>query len=1615
MTGVNKQLSVILDNIQALVANKMTAEKAILVQKFIKLLFKDTASDDLMHRSDSDLYGAAISLWKNFVRSEREKLPKVAVFNPDLAEHGWQSTHTIVEIVCHNHPFIVGSVRMALERLSVNSHWMLYQSFDYQTDDGGGLADFDVAGQLNDANSCTLLLLEIDHQSELEIRDKIKKELTTVLRQIEIIVDDWQALKDQCLQVADSVKSINNKKQQREAKDLYAFLKWMADNKFTFLGYRKYDIKAVEGDHIIERCKETGLGLLRKANGQNKRKLSQLPVSAQKEALSDNILVASKTNQKSHIHRPAYMEYLGVKIFSDDGDVIGEHRFMGLFASDFYNDSIFDIPLLCEKALRILASTDYVEGSHPYKALQNILESYPREELLYATEAQIRRIAFGILQMQERGSTRLFTRRDLFGKYFSCIAYVPRERYNTQLRKETQRLLQSYFGSDRYVEFNTYLSESPLARTHYTVRVDNNNVEIDEHELQNNMIELVRSWEDKLIRSLTHHFGEEKGKRLAALYESAFPRSYQEHELPNTALVDIEKLDTLSAEKPFEMMLYRGQEDENQSTEVRLKVYHREKPIYLSDILPILENFGLRVIDERPYRIQTTDGTTNWVLDFSMATIGGFTLDLKESRALFQRALADVWYNKLENDGFNRLVLEGGVIGRQVAVLRAYARYMRQTGLSFNQSYIENTFATYPQIAEQLVNLFEARFSPTDKLDTNKQNKLVEQIEAALDSVANLDDDRIIRRFVAMIQATLRTNFYQRGRDGQYKSYISLKLSPQDIPDMPKPVPKFEIYVYSPEVEGVHLRGGKVARGGLRWSDRKEDFRTEVLGLVKAQQVKNTVILPVGAKGGFVCKQPLKTDDRAAFIEQGKACYRTFIRALLDITDNIKQGEVVYPQDVVRYDDDDPYLVVAADKGTASFSDIANGISEEYDFWLKDAFASGGSVGYDHKKMGITARGAWESVKRHFRELGIDCQTTDFTCVAVGDMSGDVFGNGMLLSKHTRLLAAFNHLHIFIDPEPDIEKSYAERARLFAAGSGWGDYDKNVLSQDGAIFSRAAKSIKLNERMQKMLRTDKNNLPPNELIRLILKMPADLFWNGGIGTYIKSSKETHESVGDRANDSVRIDGKEVNFKIIGEGGNLGCTQLGRIEAATNGVRVNTDFIDNVGGVDCSDKEVNIKILLNSIVSDEQMTNKQRNKLLSEMTQEVAGIVLDDCYRQTLSLSVTEHKIESQMKEKLRFMNALEKQGLLDRELEFLPNEEALSERLSAGKGLTRPELCVLLAYAKMDLKERFNTSKVTSNAFIRRALVRYFPKPLQEGYDTAIKTHPLKCELIATEVANQVVNLMGMNFVFRMQDETGAEPHEIAIAFTIASHVFELENLWHEIEKWDNKVAAEAQLETLFQLRRTVRRATRWFLRNRANLPSVSKAINKYRPVFNELSENLTKYLPKDELGKLKDRAQTLVDAGVDKDFASRLSNISTLFSVMDIAEVADQNKRPLDLVAGIYYQLGGYMQLDWFLEQINNQNVTNHWQALARAAYREELDSQRKVLTQVVLKSCDKDCSAIELIEEWGDKNQHAIERWQHLLSDFKAGQNHEFAKFSVVLRELMLLARHCDTMLPS
>ncbi|MDN5870799.1 MAG: NAD-glutamate dehydrogenase, partial [Nitrococcus sp.] len=1183
------------------------------------------------------------------------------------------------------------------------------------------------------------------------------------------------------------------------------------------------------------------------------------------------------------------------------------------------------------------------------------------------------------------------------------LVFAPRERYDTEVSQRMQAILQEAFGGAQ-TEFSVRLSESILARIHFIVRLaEPGRPEYDHAALEQRLTNTMRSWPDDLAEALRDCYGEALGNRLSSRYGSGFSAAYREDTSPLTAAHDIERLETLHRAGDLAISLYRPLEA--REGVLRFKLFHAEHPIILSDVLPVLENMGVRVIDERPYAVERQGGVVCWVDDFGLCYAGVGQLEAERIRASFQETFAAVWHRQAENDGFNRLVLAAGLAWRDIVILRAYAKYLRQAGMAFSQSYVEDTLAGNPQITPMLVELFKTRFDPGYQGKVHAE-AIVEGIEGFLDEVESLDEDRILRRLLAAIQATVRTNYFGTDDEGNAREYLSFKLEPRDIPGMPEPVPAYEIYVYSPRVEGVHLRGGKVARGGIRWSERREDFRTEILGLMKAQMVKNAVIVPVGAKGGFVCKN--LPEDRQAMPAEVQACYRTFTRGLLDVTDNISAGRVVPPPNTVRYDTDDPYLVVAADKGTARFSDLANEIADEYGFWLRDAFASGGSTGYDHKEMGITARGAWEAVKRHFREMGRDVHKEPFTAIGIGDMSGDVFGNGLLCSEQTRLIAAFDHRHIFVDPNPDAPASYQERARLYALErSSWADYDRAVISDGGGVWSRSAKAIPLSREARTALATEADRLPPNELISAILRAPVDLLWNGGIGTYVKAAAESHADVGDKANDAVRIDARELRCKVIGEGGNLGLTQRGRVEFALAGGRLNTDAIDNSGGVDCSDHEVNIKILLNRVVDEGELTLKQRNRLLAAMTDDVAALVLHDNYRQTQGLTLSQARAAELLDEQRRFMRELERSGHLDRRVEQLPDDDGVAERQKAGLGLTRPELAVLQAYAKIDAYEAILHADGLHTETLAGEIERYFPLALRERFLVPVHNHPLRAEIMATLLANHIVNRMGSTFLFRTRTQTGVSAMDAAQAYFAARDSYDLWELRRAIDGLDNQATAQMQTRMLLRLNDLQERATLWLLRNLQPPLDTAETVARIRPAIVQLNTWLAELLPEIDRDRLHTETAELTEAGVSQSLARRVIHLEPLYSALDLVKLCSETKTTLERAARVYFSTATHLELDWLRDTLAEFSVNDPWQERYRAGLEDEFYVQLRLLTMRVLTTTAKEQSPAAQVAHWAEEHETSLTRLRQTLHEIQGAAQLDLAMLGVAIQELRMTAQ--------
>lgn len=1605
--------------LQAALAQHISEQALPQVALFAEQFFGIISLDELTQRRLSDLAGCTLSAWRLLERFDHAQ-PQVRVYNPDYERHGWQSTHTAVEVLHHDLPFLVDSVRTELNRRGYSIHTLQTTVLSVRRGSKGELLEILPKGSTGEGVLHeSLMYLEIDRCANAAELNVLSKELEQVLGEVRVAVADFEPMKAKVQELLAKLDNSAFAVDTDEKNEIKSFLEWLVGNHFTFLGYEEFVVTdQADGGHI-EYDQNSFLGLtklLRTGLTYDDLRIEDYAVSYLREP---TLLSFAKAAHPSRVHRPAYPDYVSIREIDADGKVIKEHRFMGLYTSSVYGESVRVIPFIRRKVEEIEHRSGFQSKAHLGKELAQVLEVLPRDDLFQTPVDELFTTVMSIVQIQERNKIRVFLRKDPYGRFCYCLAYVPRDIYSTEVRQKIQQVLMERLKASD-CEFWTFFSESVLARVQLILRVDpKNRLDIDTVLLEKEVVQACRSWQDDYAALTVESFGEAHGTNVLADFPKGFPAGYRERFAAHSAVVDMQHLLSLNEKNPLVMSFYQPLGQVSGQRELHCKLYHADTPLALSDVLPILENLGLRVLGEFPYRLRHTNGREFWIHDFAFTAAEGLDLDIQQLNDTLQDAFVHIVRGEAENDAFNRLVLTAGLPWRDVALLRAYARYLKQIRLGFDLGYIASTLNNHTDIARELTRLFKTRFYLARKLGSDdledKQQRLEQAILTALDDVQVLNEDRILRRYLDLIKATLRTNFYQTDANGQNKSYFSFKFNPHAIPELPKPVPKFEIFVYSPRVEGVHLRFGNVARGGLRWSDREEDFRTEVLGLVKAQQVKNSVIVPVGAKGGFLPRRLPLGGSRDEIAAEGIACYRIFISGLLDITDNLKDGALVPPANVVRHDDDDPYLVVAADKGTATFSDIANGIAIDYGFWLGDAFASGGSAGYDHKKMGITAKGAWVGVQRHFRERGINVQEDSITVVGVGDMAGDVFGNGLLMSDKLQLVAAFNHLHIFIDPNPNPATSFVERQRMFdLPRSAWTDYDTSIMSEGGGIFSRSAKSIAISPQMKERFDIKADKLTPTELLNALLKAPVDLLWNGGIGTYVKASTESHADVGDKANDALRVNGNELRCKVVGEGGNLGMTQLGRVEFGLNGGGSNTDFIDNAGGVDCSDHEVNIKILLNEVVQAGDMTDKQRNQLLASMTDEVGGLVLGNNYKQTQALSLAARRAYERIAEYKRLMGDLEGRGKLDRAIEFLPTEEQINERVAAGHGLTRPELSVLISYSKIDLKEQLLGSLVPDDDYLTRDMETAFPPTLVSKFSEAMRRHRLKREIVSTQIANDLVNHMGITFVQRLKESTGMSPANVAGAYVIVRDIFHLPHWFRQIEALDYQVSADVQLELMDELMRLGRRATRWFLRARRNEQNAARDTAHFGPHLKELGLKLDELLSGEIRENWQARYQAYVEAGVPELLARMVAGTSHLYTLLPIIEASDVTGQNPAEVAKAYFAVGSALDITWYLQQISALPVENNWQALAREAFRDDVDWQQRAITISVLQQGDGTQDVEARLALWMEQHEGMISRWRAMLVEIRAASGTDYAMYAVANRELLDLALSGQAVVP-
>ncbi len=1523
-----------------------------------------------------------------------------------LKKSGKQGESSLIVVVQPDVPFLVDSIRMELNRRDLPVRSILSVILNAERAPDGSLLD--LKANSNDANHCeSAICVETSALVDPEEIADLKAGLDSVLQDLQLAVTDFPTMRERALAEAANLKQTSFGQNSAEIAEAEEFLRWLADDHFVFLGYDEHQILEEDGHRVLQPSPDSALGTMKRHRKLRHWVLDALSVEARNFIETPRILNFVNSTHRSRIHRPVYPDYITVKRFDESGEIVSACRFLGLFTSSVYNELPSEIPVIRRKVANVLDKSTFALGGHYQKALVGVLNAYPRDAMFQASENEIFETAMGIVQVQETPRVRLFLRRNPYGRFFYCKVFVPKSVYHSELRQKIERHLCKRLRADD-VELSMHMGEGELVRLRFVLRVPSvEQFDVDVRELEQEVVTIAQSWDDAFLATLRSQYDSSTADSRFRTYHQAFPASYREHFSPQIALRDLESIAQLDQGSELALTLETHPENENH---LSFRLFQKGTPVPLSDVLPILENMGLRANSEHPYHIRRAEGTEIWIHDFHLIPSLAVKLETTKVAELFRDAFVNTWRGLAENDGFNALILGACVSWREVAMLRAYARYNHQAKFGFGTVFTSETLARHINVSCLLADFFEARFNPDFKGRKKAQTLIEGRILESLDQVPSLNEDRVLRRFLEMMQATIRTNFYQLTEDGSPKDYLSFKLDPSRVPGLPFPRPAYEIFVYSPRFEGIHLRGGKIARGGLRWSDRPEDFRTEVLGLVKAQQVKNAVIVPVGAKGGFVAHQ-LPTHDRGAMMEEGKACYRNFLRGLLDLTDNLApDGSIVPPARVERHDPDDPYLVVAADKGTATFSDIGNSISEEYGFWLGDAFASGGSEGYDHKKMGITAKGAWVSVQRHFCELGIDVQREPITVVGIGDMAGDVFGNGMLCSEQLQLVAAFNHLHIFIDPNPDPATSFAERKRLFEEVAGWGNYDTDLLSEGGAIYSREQKVIELSPQAKERFQIEADKLTPAELITQLLKSKVDLLWNGGIGTFAKASHESHEDAGDRNNDGLRVDGKDLRCRVIGEGGNLGFTQLARVEFCLNGGSCNTDFIDNSAGVDCSDHEVNLKIPLNRMIAEGSMTRESRNELLFGMTDTVGALVLHNNYRQTRAISLAQAQSAKRTVEYIRLLEHWERRNAIDRKLEGLPDNEALAERISRGQALTRPELAVLIAYNKSMLKQELVASDVPDDPFMSRIAEQAFPAQFVDQYREQLNQHQLRREIVATQWANDMVNLMGPSFVYRLEESTGATSAEITRAYAAAREIFSFGELWPRIEALDFQVEPKIQHLMMYEVSRLVRRGSRWLVRNcREELSDLPALVKRFRPGVQQVAYSIHSLLHDAALKNWEKNFRQFTKAGVPEDLASTISASSGLYSSFGVIFAAEQTQEPVDDAAHVYYSASDYLDLHWLSYRIRDLKVEDHWQARARESFRDELHIQQRKLTINIMRNSTEE-SPDDRILNWIQPRRHYVDRWKVVLEEFRAAGSRNYSMYPVVLRELAVLVEYTE-----
>jgi len=1591
----------LVDQAAALVVSRLDAEDAALAERFSRMFFSRVPPADLAEAGAEDLAEMALTAFRR-LKVRMPGTASVAVVDPAATGDRLRSPHALAVAVNDDMPFLVDSTTDELARRGLGVHLVIHPTLRVSRDAEGRLTALHEADPPPGAVKESVILVCFDQQTDPALLAEVEAGLTAVLADVRAAVEDWRTMLAKAWEAVGETARAHSAADPEEIPEAQAFLEWLIKDKFTFLGYREY--RFGEDGETLAIVADSGLGVLRDPEISilhGLRNFQGLPPEVREFLRQPRPLMVTKSNRRSTVHRAVPMDVVLVKQFDARGRIVGERVFVGLFTSVALAARAEDTPFLRRRIQRVLAGSGFDPKSHDGKALAHILEHLPRTELYQTGDDDLFELAMGVLHLQERQRTALFVRRDPFERFVSCLVYVGRDRYDTATRLRFQRILERAFGGAES-SFNVQLGDDQLARVHFVIQTEPGRIPVfDVQAIEAELIEASRTWTDQLRGALVGRMGEAQGLAVLRRHCDTFPSIYCEHVRAEDALEDIRNLEAAIASQRLKGVLHA-----RAGGGTGFRVFNPGGPIRLSRILPVLANFGLPVEQEEgPFELRAPSGPAVFLQDFQSAADTPPADRMERLGQLFEEAFVAVWSGIAGDDALNRLVLGAGLSWREVTVLRAYARYLRQIRFPNSQEFLADTLAGHPDFARDLIELFAVRFDPARQAEDPTAATAIEaRLEERLQAVQSLEEDRALRRFVNLIRCTLRTNHWQPAADGSPKTYLSLKIDSREVDGLPKPRPHVEIFVYDQRVEATHLRGGRIARGGIRWSDRREDFRTEILGLMRTQMVKNTVIVPVGSKGGFVVKRPPPPSaGREAFLEEGIHCYRTMMRGMLDITDTLApDGTVIPPQGVVRRDDDDPYLVVAADKGTATFSDIANGVSRDYGFWLDDAFASGGSAGYDHKKMGITARGAWEGVKRHFREIGVDTQSQAFTVAGVGDMSGDVFGNGMLLSEHIRLVAAFDHRHVFLDPDPDPAASFAERRRLFdLPRSSWADYDRSRLSAGGMIVERSAKQVRLTPEVRERLQVEAEVLTPAELMRAILSSPVDLLWFGGIGTYVRASAETDADAGDKANDAIRIAAPELRARVVGEGANLGFTQRARIEAARRGVRLNTDFIDNSAGVDTSDHEVNIKILLGDVVSRGEMSMPDRDRLLADMTDEVAGLVLRDNYLQTQAITAEETLGAAVLESHARMLRELERIGRLDRGVENLPSDTEIASRRQAGTGLTRPELAVVLSYAKMRLFDQLLHSDLPDDATLEADLVEYFPTPLRERFAEAISRHRLRREIVATVATNDIVNHVGPTFLQDTVEKTGVDPGDVARAFMVVRDAFGLPELWAAVEGLDNRAPAAVQTRMLLETRTLLERSIAWLVGRQERI-DIAACVADFGAGVREMEACLADVVSAEARAAADERAAALAAEGVPDDLARRIAALPLMAAALDVTRISAEAGRPVPQVAAAYFAVGDRFGIEWLRGQARGIKGDTHWQQQALSAIVDDLYAHQNALTARVLAAADGAEEPLEMVDGFERARGGPVSRLRHLVGELRAVPSADLAMLSIANRQL-------------